>query len=60
MKIEKLNKIRYTHCLRCGKILKNEVYQQLGYGKTCFKKMCIKRNKNKRLFQKIIFFIVKN
>lgn len=29
----------YTHCLRCGRRLKNEQAKQLGYGAVCIKKI---------------------
>ena len=38
----------HTHCLRCGRKLKNEKAKQLGYGVICYKK--IQNNKKPRLF----------
>lgn len=36
---------RYSRCLRCGKLLKNEECKQLGYGKICYKKMQVDQKK---------------
>ena len=38
----------YTHCLRCGRKLKNEEAQKLGYGPICIKK--IPKKQENRLF----------
>lgn len=29
----------YTHCLRCGRALKNTQAKQIGYGIVCYKKL---------------------
>ena len=29
---------KHTHCIRCGKLLKNPVAQERGYGEICWKK----------------------
>ena len=34
----KPNRKVYTHCLRCGRKLKSDEAQLLGYGRVCFKK----------------------
>ena len=39
----------YTHCLRCGRKLKNEKARQIGYGVVCERKMR-KENKTQKLF----------
>ena len=36
-------------CKRCGRKLKNPLFIKLGYGKTCYEKMC----KNKSHFNKL-------
>lgn len=47
--VEEVNKIKeYTHCLRCGRKLKNEQAKKIGYGIVCYKK--IQTNKKTRLF----------
>ncbi len=38
----------YTHCLRCGKKLRNVNTRIRGYGNVCYKKMQLE--KGKRLF----------
>ena len=38
----------YTHCLRCGRRLKNPEYRIRGYGKGCWNK--IRKSKVKSLF----------
>lgn len=38
----------YKYCLRCGRRLKNPIFQQRGYGEICWQK--IKRRKVKPLF----------
>lgn len=42
-------KKEYTRCLRCGRILKNPIYKELGMGKTCYEKYK-KEHKYKKLF----------
>ena len=39
----------YSHCLRCGRKLKNEKAKKIGYGVICERKMR-KENKSKKLF----------
>ena len=39
----------YTHCLRCGRKLKNEKAKQIGYGVVCERKVKYER-KSRRLF----------
>lgn len=34
---------RYTHCLRCGRRLKTDTAQMLGYGTVCYKKIITDR-----------------
>lgn len=41
----------YTHCLRCGRKLKNKEARKLGYGTTCFKKIQHETNKRIPLFK---------
>ena len=43
------NEKEYTHCLRCGRKLKNEKARQIGYGVVCERKMR-KENKTQKLF----------
>ena len=38
----------FTHCLRCGRKLKNEEARKIGYGKICLEKM--KTKNTKKLF----------
>lgn len=38
----------YSHCLRCGRRLKNPKYRMRGYGEICWEK--VKRKKVKSLF----------
>jgi len=40
----------YTHCLRCGRKLKNEKAKKIGYGVVCERKIRNENNKNRRLF----------
>ena len=44
-----MNDKLYTHCLRCGRRLKNEEYRKQGYGKICLEK--ITKDTRKKLFQ---------
>ena len=37
-------------CKRCGKKLKNPDFIKIGYGKTCYEKMCRKKAHFKNLF----------
>lgn len=39
----------YSHCLRCGRKLKNEKAKQIGYGVVCEKKIKVE-HKFKKLF----------
>ena len=39
----------YTHCLRCGRKLRNQKARQIGYGVICERKMR-KEKKSKKLF----------
>ena len=36
--LEDVGKVRFVHCLRCGKKLKTCESQKLGFGKICYKK----------------------
>mgnify|MGYP007069869117 FL=1 len=40
----------YTHCLRCGRRLKNEKAKKIGYGIVCERKIRNENNKSRRLF----------
>lgn len=40
----------YSHCLRCGRKLKNEKAKKIGYGVVCWKKAQCERKKFKKLF----------
>lgn len=44
----------YTHCLRCGRRLKNEEAQSLGYGRVCIKKITTPIN---RLFPVAMIYL---
>ena len=37
-------------CKRCGRKLKNPLYIKLGYGQTCYEKMCKNKSHFKKLF----------
>lgn len=39
----------YSHCLRCGRKLKNEKAKKIGYGVVCERKLRLE-NKPKKLF----------
>lgn len=41
----------YTHCLRCGRKLKNKEARILGYGTVCLKKVQAETNKKIPLFK---------
>ena len=43
------NITEYTHCLRCGRKLKNPEAKKIGYGKVCYNKM--KANHKRPLFK---------
>lgn len=38
----------YTHCLRCGRKLKNPEHMIIGFGPTCYKKINKSRLKMKK------------
>lgn len=44
----------FTKCKRCGKTLKDSVSQKIGYGKTCYKKMCKEKNHFKKLYKEVM------
>lgn len=37
--IDKNGTPKYKYCLRCGRVLKREEYETLGYGPVCLKKL---------------------
>ena len=39
MKDVKIEKPQFTHCLRCGRILKSSESKERGYGKSCAERM---------------------
>ena len=41
----------YEKCRRCGRKLKNPLWRKIGYGATCYKKMCEEKTRMKPLFQ---------
>ena len=48
--MENEQKTKYVYCLRCHRRLKSEESKELGYGKTCIKKMAETRIIYKPLF----------
>lgn len=40
----------HTHCLRCGRRLKDLTAMERGYGETCYKKIINENSKSRKLF----------
>ena len=53
-----MDEIKKGYCRRCGKKLKNPDFILIGYGKTCYEKMCRERAHYKKLFDERM--VIKN